>query len=85
MYILSGKGSVAGVDLATYILQKCRERGVLWDNDLPEYTLDFLTQTSSVSKSIREGTSADIVSAFNRKLAQAESGHWDTCCYPAHP
>jgi 2-polyprenyl-3-methyl-5-hydroxy-6-metoxy-1,4-benzoquinol methylase len=86
MYILSGKGSVAGVDLAAYILQKCRERGVLWDNDLPEYTLDFLTQTPSVSKSIREGKSADVVSVFNRKLAQAESSHREymLLCLTAH-
>lgn len=86
MYILSGKGSVAGVDLAAYILQKCQECGILWDNDLPEYTLDFLTQTPSVSKSIREGKSADVVSIFNSKLAEAESTHREymLLCLTAH-
>lgn len=86
MYILSGKGSVAGADLAAYVVAKCQERGVLWDNDLPEYTLDFLTQTPSVSKSIREGKSGDLIAIFNRKLAAvAESHrHYMLLCLTAH-
>ncbi|THF64009.1 class I SAM-dependent methyltransferase [Pseudothauera nasutitermitis] len=86
MYIISGKGTVAGVDLATYMLKKCQQRGVLWDNDLPEYTLDFLTQTPSVSKSIRQGKVAEVVSIFNRKLKEAESnhGHYMLLCLTAH-
>lgn len=59
MYILSGKGSVAGVDLATSILKLCQQKGVLWDNDLLEYTLDFATQIPSASKSIREGNARE--------------------------
>jgi 2-polyprenyl-3-methyl-5-hydroxy-6-metoxy-1,4-benzoquinol methylase/aspartate/glutamate racemase len=86
MYVLSGKGSVAGVDLAACVLAQCQHNGVLWDSDLPEYTLDFATQVPSVSKSIREGHEHIVVDALNRKLQQAEAAH-DTyilLCLTAH-
>jgi 2-polyprenyl-3-methyl-5-hydroxy-6-metoxy-1,4-benzoquinol methylase/aspartate/glutamate racemase len=86
MYVLSGKGSVAGVDLAACVLAQCQHNGVLWDSDLPEYTLDFATQVPSVSKSIRDGHEHLVVDALNRKLQQAEAAH-DTymlLCLTAH-
>lgn len=86
MYILSGKGSVAGVDLATSILKLCQQKGVLWDNDLPEYTLDFATQIPSVSKSIREGSASVVIDKINEKLKYAEQ-HNDSymiLCLTAH-
>lgn len=86
MYVLSGKGSVAGVDLAACVLAQCQHKGVLWDSDLPEYTLDFATQVPSVSKSIRDGHEHVVVDALNRKLQQAEAAH-DTymlLCLTAH-
>lgn len=86
MYILSGKGSVAGVDLATSILKLCQQKGVLWDNDLPEYTLDFATQIPSVSKSIREGNASVVIDEINEKLKYAEqhNNNYMILCLTAH-
>lgn len=86
MYILSGKGSVAGVDLATSILKLCQQKGVLWDNDLPEYTLDFATQIPSVSKSIREGNASVVIDEINKKLKYAEqhNNNYMILCLTAH-
>lgn len=86
MYILSGKGSVAGADLAASVLEQCQQRGVLWGSDLPEYTLDFATQVPSVSKSIREGRVHEIVDVLNAKLRHAEQLHREymMLCLTAH-
>lgn len=86
MYVLSGKGSVAGADLAACVLALCQQRGVLWDGDLPEYTLEFATQVPSVSRSIREGCADDVIDAFNTKLQHAEAVHKDymLLCLTAH-
>lgn len=86
MYVLSGKGSVAGSDLAACVLAKCQQNGVLWDHDLPEYTLDFATQIPSVSKSIRNGHADDVVQAINAKLQHAEQVHneYILLCLTAH-
>lgn len=86
MYILSGKGSIAGVDLATSILKLCQQKGVLWDNDLPEYTLDFATQIPSVSKSIREGSASVVIDKINEKLKYAEqyNNSYMILCLTAH-
>lgn len=86
MYVLSGKGSVAGADLANYIVKKCQEKGILWDEDLPEYTLDFVTQLPSVSKSIREGQADILISMINQRLqsVQARYGHYMLLCFTAH-
>lgn len=86
MYVLSGKGSVAGVDLAACILAECQSRGVLWDSDLPEYTLDFATQVPSVSKSIREGRADEMVKTLNTRLQHAEQVHAEymLLCLTAH-
>lgn len=86
MYILSGKGSVAGVDFAKSALNLCQKKGVLWDNDLPEYTLDFATQIPSISKSIREGNSNIVIKEINYKLSLAEQQHSEyiILCLTAH-
>lgn len=86
MYILSGKGSVAGADLATYIVKKCQEKGILWDDDLPEYTLDFLTQLPSFSKSIREGNTDILISTINERLKSTQDRYscYMLLCFTAH-
>lgn len=86
MYILSGKGSVAGADLAHMVVRRSQERGVLWDNDLPEYTLDFATQIPSVSRSIREKREAEVIAAINTRLraAEANHNHYMLLCVTAH-
>ncbi|GHU06723.1 hypothetical protein FACS1894158_14040 [Betaproteobacteria bacterium] len=86
MYIISGKGTVAAVDLTSCILEKCQKKGVLFDDDLPEYTLDILSQTPSVSKSIREGHAQEVAGIFNRKLKENEHSHqyYMLLCLTAH-
>ncbi len=86
MYILSGKGSVAGADLATYIVKKCQEKGILWDDDLPEYTLDFLTQLPSVSKSIREEKTDTLIATINERLKSIQDRYssYMLLCFTAH-
>jgi SAM-dependent methyltransferase len=85
MYIITGKGSVAGVDLAACVLAKCQKRGVLFDDDFPQYTLDFLTQIPSVSKSLREGKGEDVLRALNQAL-EGVTGHdsYMLLCMTAH-
>jgi 2-polyprenyl-3-methyl-5-hydroxy-6-metoxy-1,4-benzoquinol methylase/aspartate/glutamate racemase len=86
MYIITGKGSVSGTDLTSYIIEKCQERGVLFDDDFPEYTLDFKTQIPSVSKSIREGKADEVIQHFNNALSLNESKHtyFMILCLTAH-
>lgn len=86
MYVLSGKGSVAGADLANYIIKKCQENGILWDEDLPEYTLDFLTQLPSVSKSIREEQTDILISMISQQLQSVQTRYNDymLLCFTAH-
>lgn len=86
MYILTGKGSVAGASLAQYIVEKCQEKGVLWDDDLPEYTLDFVSRLPSVSKSIREKTTEILVSEINKKISSINDGaqSYMLLCFTAH-
>ncbi|GHS94097.1 hypothetical protein FACS1894139_16020 [Planctomycetales bacterium] len=84
MYILSGKGTAAAI--THYILTECWKRGVLFDDDLPEYTLDILSQTPSVSKCIREGNAQEVADIFNRKLMENEHSHqyYMLLCLTAH-
>ena len=86
VYVLSGKGSVAGSDLARIVIEKCQDAGVLWDSDLPAYTLDFATQIPSVSKSIREGNENAVIEAINARLHAAEATHdsYLILCLTAH-
>ncbi|WP_111859186.1 class I SAM-dependent methyltransferase [Acinetobacter sp. CFCC 10889] len=86
MYVLSGKGSVAGADLVNYIVKKCQENGILWDEDLPEYTLDFLTQLPSVSKSIREKQTDNLISMISQQLQSVQTRYnaYMLLCFTAH-
>jgi hypothetical protein len=86
MYVITGKGTIAGVDLALYISSKCQERGVLFDDDFPEYTLDFKTQLPSISKSIREGNTQDIITDLQKFLRDNEKTHtyYMILCLTAH-
>jgi aspartate/glutamate racemase len=86
MYVITGKGTIAGVDLASYIFSKCQERGVLFDDDFPEYTLDFKTQLPSISKSIREGNTEEIITNLQKALYENERDHkyYILLCLTAH-
>ncbi|WP_077928371.1 class I SAM-dependent methyltransferase [Wohlfahrtiimonas populi] len=84
MYIVSGKGSVAGADLSKYIISKCQSTGILWDDDLPEYTLDFLSQLPSVSMSIRNKDVNFLTSLIQQKVNESNYSSYMLLCYTAH-
>jgi hypothetical protein len=86
MYVITGKGTVAGVELAAYIYTKCQENGVMFDDDFPEYTLDFLTKLPSISKSIREGNTSEIINNLQNMLHYNEQNHtyYMLLCLTAH-
>jgi hypothetical protein len=86
MYVLSGKGTEAGAELVSYISSKCKDRGVLFDDDFPEYTLDFKTQLPSVSKSIREKDTKELIFNIQKALRENEESHeyYMILCLTAH-
>jgi hypothetical protein len=86
MYVITGKGTIAGVDLTRYVYSKCQQRGVLFDDDFPEYTLDFKTQLPSISKSIREKNTTEIILQIQKSLKDNEKSHkyYMLLCLTAH-
>lgn len=87
MYIISGKGTVAGVDLASYILHVSQKHGVQWDDDLPQYTIDFFTKIPSISKSIREGKEQRVIDLIQERLDAVANLHQEALilCMSAQP